>query len=137
MKFYLLVPKTKLIDLPVISNPGNANDIKPFSYIKDNSLSDALKIIEAIRLTDQPMLNHLSEINLRNGGDIILSFSGYPVPIIFGRGEEARKMVYLESLWENRELNNMIKNSSYIDLRFAGNIYAGPENTRENIGSVE
>jgi cell division septal protein FtsQ len=132
-----LVPKTKLIDLPVISNPGNDNDIKPFTYIKNNSLSDALKIIETIRLTDQPMLSHLSEINLRNGGDIILTFSGYPVPIIFGRDEEARKMVYIESLWENRELNNMIKNSSYIDLRFAGNIYAGPETTQENIGSAE
>lgn len=132
-----LMPKTKLIDLPVISNPASNDDVKPFAIIKNNGLLDALKIIEAIKLTDQRMLNHLSEINLRNGGDIVLTFSGYPVPIIFGRGEEARKMVYLESLWENKDLNNMIKNSSYIDLRFAGNIYAGPEINGQITGNIE
>ena len=132
-----LMPKTKLIDLPVISNPANNDDIKPFTYIKNNGLLDALKIIESIKLTDQAILNHLSEINLRNGGDIILTFSGYPVPVIFGRGDEVRKMIYLESLWENKDLNNMIKNSSYIDLRFAGNIYAGPEINGQITGKIE
>ena len=132
-----LMPKTKLIDLPVISNPANNDDIKPFTYIKNNGLLDALKIIESIKLTDQAILNHLSEINLRNGGDIILTFSGYPVPVIFGRGDEVRKMIYLESLWENKDLNNMIRNSSYIDLRFAGNIYAGPEINGQITGKIE
>jgi cell division septal protein FtsQ len=132
-----LMPNTKLIDLPVISNPANNDDIKLFTFIKNNGLLDALKIIESIKLTDQAILNHLSEINLRNGGDIILTFSGYTVPVIFGRGDEVRKMVYLESLWENKDLNNMIKNSSYIDLRFAGNIYAGPEVNGQITGKIE
>ena len=132
-----LMPKTKLIDLPVISNPANNDNIKPFTYIKNNGLLDALKIIESIKLTDQEILNHLSEINLRNGGDIILTFSGYPVPVIFGRGDEVRKMVYLEGLWENKDLNNMIRNSSYIDLRFAGNIYAGSESNGQITGKIE
>ncbi len=132
-----LMPKTKLVDLPVISNPANNDNIKPFTYVKNNGLLDALKIIESIKLTDQAILNHLSEINLRNGGDIVLTFSGYPVPVIFGRGEEARKMVYLEGLWENKDLNNMIKNSSYLDLRFAGNIYAGPDSNGKITGKIE
>ncbi|MFZ0454240.1 MAG: cell division protein FtsQ/DivIB [Ignavibacteriaceae bacterium] len=131
------MPKTKLIDLPVITNPAKNDNLKPFAYIKSNGLLDALKIIESIKLTNQGILNHLSEINLRNGGDIILTFSGYPVPVIFGRGEEVRKMVYLEGLWENKDLNNMIKNSSYIDLRFAGNIYAGSESNGQITGKIE
>ena len=132
-----VMPETKLIDLPVISNPAKDDDVKPFAFIKNNGLLDALKIIEAIKLTDQRILNHLSEINLRTGGDIVLTFSGYPVPIIFGRGEEARKMVYLEGLWENKDLNNIIKNSSYIDLRFAGSIYAGSEVNGQITGNIE
>ncbi len=74
-----LMPKTKLIDLPVISNPENTDNVEAFTFIKNNGLLDALKIIETIKLTNQTMLSRLSEINLRNGGDIILSFSGYPV----------------------------------------------------------
>ena len=35
-----LMPKTKLIDLPVISNPANNDDVKPFAYIKNNGLLD-------------------------------------------------------------------------------------------------
>ena len=132
-----LMPNTKLIDLPVISNPGSGEKIKPFGFIKDEDLLEAVKIIETTKLIDNTMLNRLSEINLRNGGDIILTFSGYPVPVILGRGDEAKKMVCLESLWKNQNLNDMVKNTSYIDLRFAGNIYIGPSSSGQNTGTFE
>jgi len=132
-----LMPNTKFIDLPVISNTKYGEDFKSFELVKGDDLIDALKIIEAVKLVDSRMLNRLSEINLRNGKDIILSFSGYPVPIIFGRGDEGRKMVYLESLWKNQMLIDDIKNTKYIDLRFAGNIYIGSEITGQNIGPIQ
>ena len=130
-----LMPNTKLIDLPVISNPDEK--IKPFDFIKNEDLIDAVKIIETTKLIDDAMLNRLSEINLRNGGDIILTFSGYHVPVILGRGNEAKKMVYLESFLKNQNLNEMAKNTSYIDLRFAGNIYIGPSSSGQNTGTAE
>jgi hypothetical protein len=121
-----LIQNTKFVDLPVISNSEDSDELKSYQLVKGEDLNDALKIIETIKLIDNSMLNRLSEINLRNGRDIILTFSGYPVPIIFGRGDEARKMVYLESLCKN-----------YIDLRFADNIYIGSEITAQNIGPIQ
>jgi cell division septal protein FtsQ len=135
-----LLPNTKFVDLPVISNPENVKELKPLTIVKDDNLLDAFRLIYALKLTDNTMLNHLSEINLRNGGDIVLTFSGYPVPIIIGRGEEARKIIYLESLLKNQSgswTNDMLKNTSYIDLRFAGNIYIAPEITNQNAGFIE
>lgn len=135
-----LLPNTKFIDLPVISNPGN-KELKPFSFMKDEDLISAIKIIESTKMIDKTMLSHLSEINLRNGGDIVLTFSGYSAPVILGRGEEARKIFYLKSLWDEQSvssrISNMLKDISYIDLRFAGNIYTGPITAGQNIGIVE
>jgi len=112
--------------IPIISNPKNMVDVKPFNKIKSNDLSDAFKIIDAIRYTDRKMLLDLSEINLRNGGDIILTFSGIKQPVIFGRAATARKIIYLETIWPDLlKGKSLINNSTYIDLRFANEIFIG------------
>ncbi|HED07217.1 MAG TPA: hypothetical protein ENI57_03775 [Ignavibacteria bacterium] len=121
-----ILSNSRFSSIPIISNPKNINDVKPGTIIKSNELSDALRIIDAIRYTDRKMLLNLSEINLRNGGDIILTFSGIKPPVIFGRGATARKIIYLEMLWPGLLKGEMlVNNSSYIDLRFADNIYVG------------
>jgi hypothetical protein len=46
--------------------------------------------------------------------------------VIFGRGDEAKKMVYLEILWEGRiETKVDITKSDYVDLRFANDVFLG------------
>lgn len=123
-----IFPNTKFIELPVISNPGGEKKIEPLGLFKTKDIIAAFKIIEAAKQTDSKIFKSLSEINLRNGSEIVLTFSGINSPVIFGRGGEAKKMIYLESLWDN--LTNTIdfaENSKYIDLRFAENIYIGME----------
>lgn len=121
-----ILSNSRFTSIPIISNPKNIDDIKPRTIIKSNELSDAIRIIDAIRYTDRKMLLSLSEINLRNGGDIILTFSGIKPPVIFGRGATARKIIYLEMLWPSLLKGEMlVNNSSYIDLRFANDIYVG------------
>ena len=121
-----ILSNSRFSSIPIISNPENIEEVKPLTIIKSNDLSDAIRIIDAIRYSDRKMLLSLSEINLRNGGDIILTFSGIKPPVIFGRGETARKIIYLETLWANLLRGEMlVNNSSYIDLRFANKIYVG------------
>ncbi len=120
-----LLLNTKM-DYPVISNCKGIKDIKPLTIIKSEDMEDAFKIIDASRLCDKNLLKSLSEIDLRNGGDIVLTFSGLKSPVIFGKGEAAKKIVYLYELWHSSlEGKNIIDNSSYIDLRFANEIYLG------------
>ena len=125
----------KILDLPVISNPGLNKKPLPFSFIKTDEILEAFKIIEAAKLTNKDIFKRLSEINLRNGGDIVLTFSGIKPPVLFGKGEAAKKIVYLDVMWKNIvEGDDIAENSDYIDLRFSGEIFVG---TSENIGLNE
>lgn len=125
----------KILDLPVISNPNLNKKLKLLSYVSTEGIQEALKIINAAKLTNKDMYGRLSEINLRNGGDIVLTFSGVKPPILFGRGEVAKKMVYLDVIWKSIiQGDDIAENSEYIDLRFSGEIFVG---TSEKIGLHE
>lgn len=113
-------------DLPVISNVRNSERIQPLSVVENEDIKAAFRIIEAAKKANMNLFRRLSEINLRNGGDIILTFSGIRPPFIFGRSEEARKMIYLQILWDGiLDGNSLIEESDYIDLRFANEVYIG------------
>jgi cell division septal protein FtsQ len=130
-----LMANTKFMDFPVISNSSFEKEIKPLSYIKTSDIVEAFKIIESAKLTNESVARKLSEINLRKGGDIILTFSGVKPPIIFGKGEAPKKMVYLDIMWSKIiEQNSLADNSDYIDLRFSDEIFIG---TSENTGYTE
>ena len=76
----------------------------------------------------------LSEINLKSGGDVVLTFSGVNYPVVFGRGNESKKMIYLSLVWER--INNLkasFQNTEYIDLRFTNEAYIG---SKENTGLI-
>ena len=126
-----LLPDTKFIDLPVISNIRDDDKIIPMKFIKNKDIIQAFRIIEAAKLTNTDILRKLSEINLRKGGDVVLTFSGIKPPVIYGRGEDAKKMVYLDIMWEQiNNVTNLSTQSDYIDLRFANEIFVGNiENT--------
>jgi cell division protein FtsQ len=119
-------PNTKMSDMPVLSNIDGIKNLEPLKRVISQDIQQAFKIIDASKLTNAAMLKDLVEINLRNGGDVVLTFSGLNIPIIFGRGNEAEKIVSLETLLTNYfGSNNMLTESEYIDLRFYNDIYIG------------
>ncbi len=120
---------TKYVDYPIISNLKEKDKIKPMENFKNDDTRNAFRIIEAIKLTNENILKRLSEINMSKGGDIVLTFSGLKPSVIFGRGDEAKKIVYLEILWEGKiETNVDITKSDYVDLRFANEVFLGNTN---------
>ncbi|RPI72299.1 MAG: hypothetical protein EHM47_08560 [Ignavibacteriales bacterium] len=114
---------TKMIDIPILSNISESIEFKTLKTINNSDLLQAFKIIDAAGLTNANILNELAEINLRNGGDVVLTFSGLSVPVIFGRNYEACKMVTLEALINNYLVSNT--ENDYIDLRFYNDIFIG------------
>ena len=130
-----VLQNSKFTDLPVISNARIEGKVIPLSTLRSEGITEAFEIIDAAKLTNTEILNRLSEINLRSGGDIILTFSGLKPPVIYGRGHAAKKMVYLDIMWQGiAEGENLIDNSEYIDLRFANEIFVG---TTEKTGLSE
>ena len=121
-----ILPFTRQIDYPVINNFKERTQIKIYSNLIGNSeVVKSFKILSAVRLTNPELYDQLAEIDLRNGGDIILNFSFINYPVIIGRENEVRKIVYLNKLWsylKSKDINNYME---YIDLRFEGHIYLG------------
>ena len=130
-----IFPYTKEAALPVISNVQDTSEIKPLSYVKNSDIIDAFKIIDAAKKTNMNIYKRITGINLNKGGDITMNFSGINTNFIFGRGEEARKMIYLEIMWDGIvDGNDLIRNSDYIDLTFANEVYV---KNAETAGLVE
>ncbi|HSD62430.1 MAG TPA: FtsQ-type POTRA domain-containing protein [Ignavibacteriaceae bacterium] len=124
------IPNTKISNLPVISNLDNSDLLKKNEKLKTPGLVEAYKIIDAAGSADDDVAKKLSEINLRNGGDIILLFSGLKPPVIFGKGNPAFKIVAFDELISGADdQSELVMNSSFIDLRFGNAVYLGNNET--------
>lgn len=125
---------TTYSDIPVISNFRVSDKLIPLKVYKSEDIVDAFRIIDAAKITDVELSKKLSEINLKSGGDVVLTFSGVNYPVVFGRGNESKKMIYLSLVWE--KINNLkasFQNTEYIDLRFSNEAYIG---SKENTGLI-
>ncbi len=120
------LPNSEKIDFPIISNPFNANKIKEFGKASINEdVKIGLKIISALKITNPNLYDNLSEIDLRNGKDILLQFSKFKASVVLGRNNEVEKIMYLVKLvqkFDNAQINSDL---DYIDLRYSKYIYMG------------
>ena len=111
-----------MASLPIISNLKKLNN-KPLSKAQ---LKAAFKIIDAVKIVDKNMYESLAEINLRNGGDILIMFTGFPFPIVFGRNYEAKKILALKNIWNSMLIEKGSTSTiEYIDLRYKNKIFIG------------
>lgn len=124
-----LLPKTKKIDYPFISNPVIEKvEAKKF-YRKNSDLVTASKIISTVKLINPELYDALNVVDLQNGGDITLDFSVLNYPVIIGRGSEVRRTIYFNNFWsylKGKEINKIMQ---YVDLRYAGHVYLGIQET--------
>lgn len=124
------LPKSEKIDFPIISDPNNENGIAEFNRANANDdVKIGLKIIATLKIINSKLYENLSEINLRNGRDIILQFSNMNIPIVLGRNNEIEKIILFEKLMQKLDYNKIIKTLTYIDLRYSKYLYVGKSNS--------
>lgn len=120
------LPSTKNIDLPVIINSSNKEIIEVFSNaVQYKDLFSALKIISTAEIYDQNLYENISEINLRNSGNISLLLSNLQSPIYFGQNNEIEKTVFLSKIFKQIKGNKITEFLDYVDLRFNEMVYLG------------
>lgn len=125
-EFIKILEFTSYNEIPLISNAKIPDKIVPGIANKSSDIVQAFKIIDAARITDQDISKRLAEINLKHGGDVVLTFSGMNYPVIFGRGNEIKKMIYLSIMWDKTKALELVgENTSYIDLRFSNEAFIG------------
>jgi cell division protein FtsQ len=113
-------------EIPVISNAIIFGNISSSNKLANKDIADAFNIIDATKIIGNNFAKKLSEINLNRGGEIILTFSGVNYPVLFGRGNESKKLVGLNLFWEKySNLTENLSHTEYIDLRFSNTAYIG------------
>ena len=121
-----LFPPCSIEKLPVISRMN----VKGNSSVDENGMLTAFRIIDALSYGDTNVSKDLAEINLRNGGDAILTFTGMQFPILFGKNDEIKKALILKDLWQKFDENPIaLNNTEYIDLRYKNKVFIGKRKT--------
>ncbi|MCW9094484.1 MAG: FtsQ-type POTRA domain-containing protein [Ignavibacteriaceae bacterium] len=121
-----LFPPSDIRDLPVISNLSTNNK----NSIDSSNIELAFRIIDAISLSDTNVRKNLAEINLRRGGDVILTFTGLNFPVLFGKNDEVRKALILKDLWPRLVRDGKINSTTeYVDLRYKDKVFIGKRKT--------
>ena len=130
-EFLPVINENLVARLPIISNLKNLNN----ETLSKAQLKAAFRIIDAVKIVDENMYENLAEINLRNGGDILIMFTGFPFPIVFGKNYEARKILALKNIWDSILIE---KGSTfiieYIDLRYKNKIFIGKRKLTQQTG---
>jgi cell division protein FtsQ len=130
--FYLdedgvVLPKTvssKIFDLPMISGISAREPLVLGSTITHPDEIEALQLLAVLRTINRPLYHNISEIQVRNGGDIVLYSAEGGVPIIFGRGDLPEKLTRLEIFWNNIVRARGIQYLQYVDLRYQDQVVA-------------
>lgn len=121
-----LFPPSVIKDLPVISSLS----LNGKSSYDEKDIEFAFRIIDAISLSDTNVRKNLAEINLRKGGDVILTFTGLKFPVLLGKSDEVRKALILKNLWQQSVNDkNLFENTEYLDLRYKNKVFIGKRKT--------
>ena len=122
-----LFPPSIIKDLPVISNLS----LNGKSSYDEKDIEFAFRIIDAVSMSDTNLRKNLAEINLRKGGDVILTFTGLKFPVLFGKSDEVRKALILKNLWQQSVNDkNLYENTEYLDLRYKNKVFIGKRKTQ-------
>ena len=112
----------ELFDLPMISGIDATVPLAVGTRIHNAHILEALDILSTTREVSRELYHLISEVRLRSGGDIVLYATEGGIPIIFGHGDAARKLFYLNTFWKDVASQRGFVNLQYIDLRFEDQI---------------
>jgi cell division protein FtsQ len=107
-----------IFDLPVITGALPLAECVPGKRVASDVLREALQIAITAQKVDDDFYRLISEIHIDPGASIELFTSESGVPVLFGRGDVAAKMVKLEAFWKEFVSQRGAGELKYIDLRF-------------------
>jgi cell division protein FtsQ len=108
----------QLFDLPFVTGIPAGVALRPGSTIHDPNVGEALAILTTLKLVSKELFHLVSEVRMRGDGDVVLYAAERGVPIIFGRGNVADKLVRLETFWNEVVREQGSEKLQYVDVRF-------------------
>jgi len=106
------------LDLPVISGIEGLQDKQVGEAVSDDELFQAIALLKSAQEIDTTLYHFISEVNMNNKQDITLYSADAGVPIILGRQEIGKKLLTLQTFWNNFVKAENSGKMQYVDLRY-------------------
>lgn len=112
------VLSTNVFDLPVITGIRKPQAAEAGSRASNPDVRSALAILLMARRVSDESYRRISEVSVGGDGEFMLYTAESGVPVLFGRGDDARKLVKLDAFWREFMEHHGADELAYVDLRF-------------------
>jgi cell division protein FtsQ len=121
---YVLPPvrSGRVFDLPVLTGELPAADCIPGQKIRTRRLREALEILTTAERVGDDLYHLISEVHCSADSTFVLFAAESGVPVVFGRGDIAVKLVKLDGFWKQIVMQRGATQLKTVDLRFADQI---------------
>lgn len=116
------VRSENVFDLPVITGALQEQDCTPGHKVTGKSLQEALQLLRAALELDENLYRRISEVSIRDNGDLVAYTVDFGIPVVFGRGDLAMKLATLESFWSSVVNSRGANELASIDVRFTDQV---------------
>jgi cell division protein FtsQ len=107
-----------LVDLPVLTGDLPRRALVPGRQTFNPDIREALAIVTTAARVEVGLAHLLSEVHLKRDGDFVLYTAEAGVPVLFGRGDVARKLVNFDVFWHDYVQREGPAELGSVDLRF-------------------
>ena len=107
-----------LFDLPVITGAFPASDCVPGKRVTTEGLHDAIRLLVSSREIGDELFRRISEVQVLEGGELMLHTAEGGVPVLVGRDQFGAKLVKFDGFWREIVDRRGPQRLQQVDLRF-------------------
>jgi cell division protein FtsQ len=121
---YVLPPVRtgNIADLPVITGEAGGADCVPGHRTKSRRLREALEILTTAQRVGDDLYRMISEVHCGPDSTFVLFTTESGVPVVFGRGDAAGKLVKFDGFWKQIVMQRGAAQLKTVDIRFADQV---------------
>lgn len=136
---YVLPPtrSENIFDLPVLTGSLQRNELVPGRRYTTTNVQDALTILRMAQQVGDQLYRRISEVHVEADKDIILHTAEFGVPVIFGRGDTAAKLVKFDTFWKEFVLHHGAHELRFVDLRYRDQVIVRWVHDKDELQSVK
>ena len=136
---YVLPPtrSENIFDLPVLTGLFQRGELVPGRRYSTTNVQDALAILRMAQQVGDQLYRRISEVHVEADKDIIFHTAEFGVPVIFGRGDTAAKLVKFDTFWREFVLHHGAHELRFVDLRYRDQVVVRWLHDKDELGSAE
>jgi len=102
----------------VMTGAFQPGEFVPGRQITRSDVKEALEVLGTAQGLGDELYRQISEVRIESGRDLLFYTAESGVPVLFGRGDVAAKLVKFDGFWKEIVHHHGAHELAYIDLRF-------------------